>query len=92
MRDAHVVGNYICDKAHTMALDMLGKFPEVFLSPNFGVEFAMVGNVITVQTPGASHQEWGCITVADSERIQVINHMQRIAERERAAHLQAVCR
>jgi len=66
IRDAHVVRNHICNETHTVATDTFGKFQEIFVTPTFWVDCAVVGNIIAVQTPGASHQERRCVTVADS--------------------------
>src|SRR5262249_32675928 len=68
------------------------KFGKAFFAPQLGIQSAVVADVVTVRTAGASAKVRRAIDVADAEFVQIGNDRGRLTEIEFAPQLQAISR
>ena len=90
--DPHVVRYQIEYVPHAASGEGINPPPVVRIGADLGIEFRRVGDVVAMQTSGNRGQVRRGIAVADSERLQIIDDVRRVAEREQPVELKAIGR
>jgi hypothetical protein len=85
-----VVRDGVDDHSHSALLRLVGELAKPVDTTDFGIELAMVRDVIAMIATSARLGEWRSVTVADAEQMQIIDYASSLNQREFAVELQPV--
>ncbi len=87
-----MVGHDIEQQPHTMAFQFGHQLPEVFFRADFGIQFAVIDDVVSMLAARARHQDRRRIQVRDTEPAKIRNQLARVLEVKAVIQLQPIGR